>query len=345
MDNRRRESVGELVAASDDGLPETGGFVGAGDSADVAVIVVTYRSATDIDRLIGSLRQEAGDHRLRVIVADNASPDDTLAVAHAHSDVIALPTGGNLGYAGGINVAMKAVGDTDTILVLNPDMVIAPGAIAAMRERLAQQEVGIVVPTILDGGDRRTVSLRREPSVLRSFGDAVFGGRLRRRPASLAEMVLSPADYARAHRVDWATGAALLISREAADAVGDWDERYFLYSEETDFFRRAREAGHETWFEPTAVVRHSEGGSGASVELDRLLAVNRLRYYAKHHGPVGTALFHGVAVLNHLVRSRDAGHRAILLTVVSPKSWSTLPKASVAAAPGTTSDHPGSASS
>ncbi|WP_461476546.1 glycosyltransferase family 2 protein [Microbacterium sp. HJ5] len=344
MDNRHRQSAGELVAVSGDKPSQTGRFVGMGDRADVCVIVVTYRSATHIDRLIGSLRQESGDHRLRVIVADNASPDDTIAAARAHSDVVTLQTGGNLGYAGGINVAMRAVGDADAILVLNPDLVIGAGAITAMRERLGQQDVGIVVPTILDGGDRRTVSLRREPSVLRSFGDAVFGGRFRRRPAALAEVVLSPREYRTAHRIDWATGAALLISRGAADAVGDWDERYFLYSEETDYFRRAREAGYATWFEPSAVVRHSEGGSGASVELDRLLAVNRIRYFESHHGPVGTALFHGVAVLNHFVRSRDAGHRAILSTIVSPKSWSTLPKASEPAAPRATNDGGGSAS-
>jgi GT2 family glycosyltransferase len=319
----------------------SGRFVGLGERADVSVIVVTYRSATDIDRLIASLRPEAAVHRLRVIVADNASPDHTLAVARAHDDVIAMPTGGNLGYAGGINVAMQAVGDSDTILVLNPDMVVDPGAIAAMRARLAQAGVGIVVPTILDGSDIRTWSLRREPSVLRSFGDAIFGGRLRRRPAAFAEMVLSAEKYTTAHRVDWATGAALLISGEAAAAVGKWDERYFLYSEETDYFRRAREAGYATWFEPAAVVRHSEGGSGVSVDLDRLLAVNRIRYYATHHGPVGTALFHAVAVLNHLVRARDAGHRAILVTIVAPRSWSALPKASGGVALRVTSDPEG----
>ena len=306
----------------------SGRFIGSGERADVSVIVVTYRSRTDIDRLIASLRPEAAALRLRVIVADNASPDDTLAAARAHDDVIALPTGGNLGYAGGINVAMRAVGDSDAILVLNPDMVVDRGAIAAMRARLAQDGVGIVVPTILDGADERTRSLRREPHVLRSLGDAVFGGRFHRRPAAFAEMVLSPAEYTTAHRVDWATGAALLISGAAAAAVGEWDEQYFLYSEETDYFRRAREAGFATWFEPAAVVRHSEGGSGVSVDLDRLLAVNRIRYYGNHHGRLGTTLFHGVAVLNHLVRSRDAGHRAILVTIVAPRSWSALPKAS-----------------
>ncbi|WP_194409702.1 glycosyltransferase family 2 protein [Microbacterium cremeum] len=318
---------------SDGGSSTTGRFIGPGEPVDIAVIVVTYRSAAHIERLIPSLRREAGTHRMRVVVADNDSPDGTLEVARAHRDVVAMPTGGNLGYAGGINVAMAAVGDADAILVLNPDMVVVPGAIAAMRARLSQPGVGIVVPTILDGEGARTRSLRREPSVMRSVGDAVFGGRFHRRPGVFAETVLRSAEYTTAHRVDWATGAALLISRETAGAVGDWDERYFLYSEETDYFRRAREAGYAAWFEPTAVVRHSEGGSGVSVDLDRLLAVNRIRYYAKHHGRFATTTFLGVAVLNHLVRSADPGHRAILRTVATPHSWSALPRASRTPAP------------
>ncbi|MFD4958814.1 glycosyltransferase [Microbacterium sp. NPDC058389] len=309
-----------------------GRFVGPDDRADVAVVVVTYRSAADIGGLIDSLRREAVGQRLRVVVADNDSPDDTLAVARAHTDVVALPTGGNLGYAGGINAAMGAAGDADAILILNPDLVVHPGAIAALRERVAQPGVGLAVPVILDGADGRTASLRREPSVLRSVCDALVGGRLRRRPAALTEMVLPPAEYAVAHPVEWATGAALLVSREASAAIGEWDERFFLYSEETDYCRRARDAGFQVWFEPAAVVRHAEGGSGASVALATLLAVNRIRYYAKYHGPAATLLFHATAVLNELTRSAAPEHRAILRTVLSPRSWSSLPHATGPAA-------------
>lgn len=321
-DDESEQGTGERVPAAEDR------FLGSDGRADVAVIVVTYRSAADIGHLIDSLRTEARSHRLRVIIADNDSPDDTLAVASAHDDIVAMSTGGNLGYSGGINAAMAAVGEADAILVLNPDMTVDPGAIAAMLGRLAEPHVGIVVPVMLDGADRGTTSLRREPSVLRSLGDALFGGRFRRRPGPLAEMVLAPSEYVTPHRVDWATGAALLISQDAATAVGEWDERFFLYSEETDYFRRAREAGFATWFEPAAVVRHSEGGSGESLPLFTLLAVNRIRYFAKYHGRLATSMFHATAVLNEVMRSADPRHRARLRIIVSPRSWSGLPQAS-----------------
>lgn len=304
-----------------------GRFVGSSEKADVVIIAVTYRNEADVDGLLTSLRSEASAHRLRVIVADNDSPDDTLGRARAHADVIAVHTGGNLGYAGGINAAMAFAGEADAVLVLNPDLVVNPGAIAALRERLTHPGVGIVVPLILDGTGADTISLRREPSVLRSFGDALFGSRLRRRPGYLSELVLAPDAYAVAHPIDWATGAALLISSEAASAIGTWDEQFFLYSEETDYFRRARDAGYATWFEPTAIVRHSEGGSGASLALEQLLAVNRIRYFAKHHGRLTTTLFHGTAVLNEITRCSNPRHRAILRTVATPRSWRSLPHA------------------
>ncbi|MEJ1921979.1 glycosyltransferase family 2 protein [Microbacterium sp. KHB019] len=302
-------------------------FVDAKEHADVAVVVVTYRNASDIDRLIESLRREATANRLRVIIADNDSPDDTLSAARAHSDVIAFSSGGNLGYSGGINAAARDAGSADAVLVLNPDIEVEPGAIAAMRSRLDQHGVGVVVPMIVDSAGERTDSLRREPSILRGLGDALLGGRLRRRPGAFAEMIFVPEVYGAARRVDWATGAALMVSSEAAAAIGEWDERFFLYSEETDYFRRAREAGFTVWYEPAAVVRHAEGGSGGSLQQFTLLAVNRIRYFAKYHGAVATALFHFTAVLNEVTRARDARHRAILRTVLRPRSWAELPRA------------------
>lgn len=291
------------------------------------MIAVTYGNEADIDGFIASLRAEAASHRLRVIVADNDSPDGTLERTRVYDDVIGLRTGGNLGYAGGINAAMAAAGDADAILILNPDLVLTPGVVAALRHRLSQPGVGAVVPTIVDGVGTRTISLRREPSILRSLGDALFGARLRRRPAAFSELVLAPDDYRSAHPVDWATGAALLVSRTAARAIGDWDERFFLYSEETDFFRRARDAGYTIWFEPAGIVRHSEGGSGASLALEQLLAVNRIRYFAKHHGRVATFAFHGTAVLNEITRCAHPRHRVILRTLLWPRSWPSLPRA------------------
>ncbi|KQM81444.1 glycosyltransferase [Agromyces sp. Leaf222] len=317
------------VAIGDDpASSRSGRFAGPDATADVAVVVVTYESANDLEALIASLRVEAAGQRLRVVVADNGSSDGTLAVARSHSDIVAIETGGNLGYAGGINAAMRAVGDAGTILILNPDLVVVPGAIAALRERLRHSDVGVVVPRILDADGSPFTSLRREPSLLRAVGDAAFGSRFASRPGAFAEVVHDASAYEHPHPADWATGAALLIDARVARAVGPWDERFFLYSEETDFLRRVRDLGRTVWFEPGAVVRHAQGGSGASVDLERLMAVNRIRYMRKHHGPITAAAYRGAVVMHEAARAWMPAHRAALRTVLSERTWADLPRAS-----------------
>lgn len=291
------------------------------------MIVVTFNSALALPALLASLRPETADQSLRVVVADNASSDSTLALARAEGDVIVIETGGNLGYAGGINAAMDAAGEADAILVLNPDLVVGSGCVGALRARMRTEGAGIVVPQILDADDAVTASLRFEPSVARAIGDAMFGGLLRGRPTTWSETAFRPEAYDWAHPIDWATGAALLIDARAARSVGPWDERFFLYSEETDFFRRMRDAGYPVWYEPASAVRHAQGGSGASIDLDRLLAVNRIRYVRKYHGAFAAAAFHLVVIGHELARSLSPRHWAVLRTVISERSWAKLPHA------------------
>lgn len=311
-----------------DQVGELGRFVGARDKADVAVLIVTYQSERGIASLIDSLRAEARDQRLRVVVADNASTDDTVRILATYSDVLVCETGGNLGYAAGVNVAARHAGDVDTLLVLNADLEVAPGCIKRLRQRQKMVGAGVVVPRIRDSDGRTYLSLRREPSLIRGLGDAFFGGRWPTRPALLSEIQRSPGAYAEAHTIEWATGAALLIERNLARRVGDWDESFFLYSEETDFLRRIREVGATVWYEPEAVVRHSQGGSGSSVALEALMAVNRIRYAAKHGGPPGAALTRAVVALHELARSMEQSHRSVLRTVLSKQRWVALPTAS-----------------
>lgn len=303
-----------------------GRFVGPDGRADVAVLVVTYNNSADIDRLFASLRVEARENRLRVIVADNASSDGTLSKAAQHGDVIAFSTGGNLGFAAGINRARMRAGDVEAILVLNPDLTVLPGALRAMRERLRRCGVGAVVPRVLDVAGSTYPSLRREPAVMRVLGDALMGSRVRRRPGWMSETDWATESYLHPHEVDWATGAAVLVEAGVAERVGDWDERFFLYSEETDFFRRVRAAGYSCWYEPAASVEHVQGGSGTSPSLAALMTVNRVRYFEKHH-PRGHAAAARVGVLlGEALRTKDPGHRTSAAFLVNRKRWGELPR-------------------
>lgn len=306
--------------------PRTPGhFTGPDGHADAAVVVVTYNSSRDIDPLLESLRAETPDLTLRVLVADNSSKDGTLGlVRRGHPDVIAFSTGGNLGYSAGINAAMGRAGDAATVVVLNPDLRVQRGSLKTMLHRLRASQAGAVIPRLLDADGATSPTLHREPSLTRAVGDAFLGRRAGNRPGWLATTDFSTESYAHAHPVQWATGAALMVQRSLADSL-PWDESYFLYSEETDFFRRLRMLDETVWYEPAATMTHEGGGSGASAELNALMAVNRTRYVRKYHSAAYAALFHAILVLSEMLRCWKPDRRGVLWTVLFEDLWASLP--------------------
>jgi GT2 family glycosyltransferase len=208
-------------------------------------------------------------------------------------------------------------------VVLNPDLVLEAGAIAELAATLRDPAVGVAVPMILDWAGRLELTLRREPSLSRAIGDAVFGHHLPHRPGWLSETVRDERAYRYRHSVDWAGGAAAIVSAACDAAVGPWDERFFLYSEEVDHAARVRAAGFRIEYVPTARIRHREGGSGSSAALTALLAVNRIRYVAKRGR--GGGVFRAAVVLHELLRASDPAHRFALRTVLRRSRWSALP--------------------
>ena len=293
---------------------------------DCGIIIVTYNSAGDLSQLLTSLPAATEGLRIRTVVVDNASSDDTWAEALSHPEVLAVPAGGNLGYAGAINVGRDLVGPCDTVLILNPDLVLEPGSVVALFATLKASHAGVAVPMIVDEQGDLYLSLRREPTLVRAFCDACLGSRLASRPGWASEMIHDRAVYRVSQPVDWASGAVLLISERCDSDVGRWDDcRFFLYSEETDFFRRARMADYRCVYEPKARAIHRLGGSGRSPELTALMAVNRVRYYEKYHDRPFSSLFRAFVGLAEGLRLAHPWHRFAFRTVVRRRSWVELP--------------------
>jgi len=294
---------------------------GAGHT-DCAVVIVTYNSGHCVAGLLESLPAAAPGLTLRVVVVDNGSSDDTVRVVGNDPRVTLVEPGTNLGYAGGINAGRRAAGSYSTLLVLNPDVVLEKGSITRMHAALSDPAVGIVVPTLIDAEGRRFRSLRREPTVSRAIGEGLLGDHMGRRPGWLSEMVREEEVYRIPHSVDWATGAVFLISAACDHRVGDWDERFFLYSEETDYAARTRAQGFQVEYLPAARAYHSGGGSGQSSSLTALLAINRIRYMEKRRGRARA--FRIAVILGELARSRDPVHRVALRYLLQRSSWPAL---------------------
>ena len=290
---------------------------------DCTIVAVAYRSARDLPRLVASLPAAADGLDWRLIVVDNDGTDGLADALSGSPGVTVIDAGGNLGYSGGLNRGLQAAPDAPVTVFLNPDLVLAPGALRALVEAA---DGAAAVPRIRDAAGRLQPSLRREPTVLRSAGEALFGDHWPSRGGALADLVREPAAYERPHEVDWATGAALAVPTGAARAVGPWDaDRFFLYSEETDYCRRLRAGGLPIRYVPAAEAVHEQGGSGRSAALDALQTVNKLRYFRKWHGAVPSAAFAATLVLHNVLRLAEPSARASLAALLSRRRRATLP--------------------
>jgi exopolysaccharide biosynthesis WecB/TagA/CpsF family protein len=305
---------------------DRGQFIDHTGHAAITVVVVTFNSARHIPTVVDSLRLQARQQSIRLIVVDNDSSDDTIACVRQHDDVILVQTGGNLGYAGGINAALPLIGSCDAVLILNPDVIVGPNALTRLHAALNDPTIGAAVPLILDQDSVIFPSLYREPSLSRAFGDAFLGGKIRTRPGFSSEFDLRPVSYTHPHDVDWAIGAAILIPSTVLKEVGNWHEGFFLFSEEVDYLHRIRATGRRIHFEPSAVVKHRLGISRSS-EHACLRAVNRVRYVELHHGRVYSSLYRLAVALSEALRSYDPIHRKVLRVVLNRNRWRELPKA------------------
>jgi GT2 family glycosyltransferase len=250
-----------------------------------------YNSRSLVADLVASLGAGMAGVDFELIAVDNASSDDSAELIRTIAPKTTIVrTGRNGGYAAGINAGVAAAGGHTAILVLNPDVRLGSGCVAELLKGLGQPGIGIAVPRLLDAHGQVIDSMRREPTVARAFGDAILGARRAGRFVTLGEVVSDRPAYEREQRTDWAEGSTQLISAECWRACGGWDERFFLYSEETEFDLRARDKGYATLYVPTAHAIHLEGGSAGSPKLWAMLVTNRVRLFRLRHGP-----FHAVA--------------------------------------------------
>ncbi|SIN43942.1 glycosyltransferase [Micromonospora cremea] len=258
----------------------------------VAVVVVTYNSERLLPDLLAALGPGLGALSWHLTVADNASADGTVAALRRLApEATVVEMGRNAGYAAGINAAVAVAPPHAAVLVLNPDVRLRPGCVETLLAALGTNGTGIAVPHIVDDAGALIPTLRREPTILRALGDAILGARRAGRYAVIGEVVTDDRRYARESVTDWAEGSTLLISRECWQRCGPWDESFFLYSEETDFALRARDAGLVTRFVPGAHAVHLEGDSRHSPKLWALLTLNRVRLYRRRHGLACTAAY------------------------------------------------------
>jgi GT2 family glycosyltransferase len=257
---------------------------------DVSVIVVTWNARDHIDQCLDAVLGAGGAGvDLELVVVDNASSDGTAEhVRERYPQARVLETGRNGGMAAGNNAGMLAA-QGRAFLLLNSDAFLHEGALRTLLERLDSEPAGsvaAVAPLLrnVDGTIQRSV--RGFPTPWRYATEFFYLRRLARGSRVLNAFYGGGVDVAKPGRVDWVTGACLLVPRDAVDAVGLMDEAYFMYGEEVDWLDRMRQVERAVCWEPRAVATHVGGGSARSswgALYQRQLA-NHVRYMRLRRG-------------------------------------------------------------
>lgn len=265
---------------------------------DLSVAIVS-RDVRDL--LVRCLASISCSCVVEILVVDAASSDRSAEmVAERFPNVRLIRSHENLGFTRGNNWALRLARGRH-VMLLNPDTVVEPGALERLVAFLDQHpDVGAVGPKLLFPDGSVQSSRRRFPMLLTGFVESTVLERWLATSAPVRRYRFADRSHDERHDVDWLSGAALVIRREALGQAGLFDERFFMYSEEVDLCWRIRTAGWRIVYLPDAVVVHHEGRSSEQNLTERNVRFfeSRFRYYAKHFGR-GWMLALRIATLGH----------------------------------------------
>jgi hypothetical protein len=247
------------------------------DRTDVSAVVVTLDGMPWIERCLESVRG------CETIVVDHGSTDGTLELVRERFPEATLLEQENRGLAAGWNAGMREARGR-YFLIVNADAWLVGDAV----ERLvafadANPDAAYVGPRLLNPDGTLQRSVRGFPTLWRLATEYLFLRKLAPRSLLLNAFYAGGFEHDRVRDADFLMGACMLVRRSAVDEVGPLDERFFLFSEETDWCYRFRGASWRVVFYPGAEAVHV-GGAGHGGRMFREQVRGHLRFLAKHRG-------------------------------------------------------------
>jgi GT2 family glycosyltransferase len=270
---------------------------------DLAIVIVSYGSVSYLPACLDSISAHAGELDYEVVVSDNDPTEDVARlladaypwVRHARCE--------NHGFAHANNRGLE-VADARHVLFLNPDTELLEGTLADLVRRMdAEPEIGVlgVVQELPDG--ELAMTMRRFPSPARELANALGIEAAPMPFRDLGERVLDRAAYARDTDCDWMSGSFLLVRDEALRSAGVFDERFFLFAEETDLCLRIKQAGWSNRHTPAMRILHHAGKAGHDARIEGQMAFARRQYAAKHFTPARRLAYVLAIAVRHGLRA------------------------------------------
>lgn len=275
-----------------------------------SAIVVTYNSGASIGPCLEALTREDCE----IVIVDNASADDSVRRVEefvAWHPVRLIANEQNLGFGAAVNQgAREATGDV--LLILNPDAVAEPGAVAAVLNCIQSTRADAIGGALLesDGQPARGFAFRRLPTLWALVFEATLVNQLwPGNPVNRRYRCLDT-DYSQQQQVEQPAGACLAITHTMWDKLGGFDEQFFpVWFEDVDLCKRLRDAGGKIFYCPEARFRHAGAHSVGQLSFrDRQLFwyANMLRYARKHFSAAQVLMVRLAIVKGMVLRSIGA---------------------------------------
>ena len=242
--------------------------------AKISIIIVNYKVPQSLCQCLRSLREADGYAEAEVIVVDNASDDGSKKlVTDEFREVKWIQLKNNIGFGKACNVGAKnATGKY--LLLLNPDTLVSRNALSAAYEFVEQNpNVGLLGPKVLNGDGTLQKSCRRGfPTPQAALYHFTGLSRLFPKSRKFGHYNMTWLDPDQEGEVDAISGSFMFIKRGLFEALGGFDERFFMYGEDLDLCRRVKERGYAVWYYPAIQIIHSKGKSSAKRLLQSRVA-------------------------------------------------------------------------
>lgn len=276
---------------------------------DVCAVIVSHNGKGWLEACLSTLFDAAEGIDLDLVVVDNGS-DGSAAYVEEHFPAARTLTCPNRGFGAANNVGLETA-DARYVLFLNPDTEFLGGSLRDLVAALDHRpHIGLAGLRQVGTEGELAPSMRRFPSTRNMLAEALGIERIPLLRRFLGERVLSPARYDRETRCDWTSGSFMLARTEALRACGGFDERFFLFSEETDLCWRFKAAGWDIVHMPQVTIRHFESERSATPRMEAQSAYARLQFARKHLARV--APYRLAMALRYALRARRPAARAAL---------------------------------
>jgi GT2 family glycosyltransferase len=248
---------------------------------DVCVIIVSHNSKRWLDAALTTLFARAGDVDLDVVVIDNGD-DGAATYAEDRFPAVRTISCANHGFGHANNRGLETA-DARYVLFLNPDTEFLSGSLSDLIAALDRQSaVGLAGVRQVDSSGALAPSIRRFPSAANMLAEALGVEKVPGARRVLGERELDPVPYGRETPCDWTSGSFMIARREALERSGGFDERFFLFAEETDLCWRIKRVGWQVMHMPQLTIRHFEHDQGLSARLEAQAAYARVQFARKH---------------------------------------------------------------